>query len=93
MTEGPPSTDWLVIINRVVGTVLWFPVLGFYASSGLVAPLIGVLALWILGAIWLGIGARWWHSRSLLYAASPVLALATWVMALTIGDQFLGWTA
>ena len=93
MTQPPPSADWLLIINRIVGTVLWFPALGFYASSGLVAPLFGVLALWVIGAIWLGLGARWWHSKSLLYAASPVLALGNWVLALALGDQFLGWTA
>lgn len=91
MTEG--GADWLLIINRVVGTALWVPALVFYGVSGLIAPLIGVLVLWVIGAVWLGIGARWWHQRSLLYAASPALALATWMLVVYLGDHFLGWTA
>ena len=91
MTEQGP--DWLLIINRVVGTALWVPALVFYGVSGLIAPLLGVLALWVVGAIWLGLGARWWHQRSLWYAASPALALATWTLVVYLGDRFLGWTA
>ena len=91
MTEQGP--DWLLIINRVIGTALWVPALVFYGVSVLIAPLLGVLALWVVGAIWLGIGARWWNQRSLLYAASPALALATWMLIVYLGDRFLGWTA
>lgn len=91
MNESGP--DWLLIINRVVGTALWVPALVFYGVSGLIAPLVGVLVLWVVGAVWLGLAARWWNQRSLLYAASPALALGTWMLIVYLGDRFLGWTA
>lgn len=96
--DGGPSMpndgiDWPNMANRVVGTILWVPTLALYAFSGLVAPILGVFALWVMGAIWLGIGTRWWHQRSIWYAASPLFAVASWGVAINLGDQLLGWTA
>lgn len=85
--------NWLLIINRVVGTALWVPALVFYGVSGLVAPILGVVAMWVIGAVWLGVATRWWHRKSLLYAASPALALGTWMLIVFLGDRLLGWTA
>ncbi|MBK5267505.1 MAG: hypothetical protein JJE47_08730 [Acidimicrobiia bacterium] len=91
MTESQPN--WLLIINRVVGTALWVPALVFYGVSGLVAPILGVVVMWVIGAVWLGVATWWWHRKSLLYAASPALALATWMLMVYLGDRLLGWTA
>lgn len=93
MTQTDDGPNWLLIVNRVVGTALWFPVLFIYGLSNLIAPMSGVLLLWVVGAIWLGIATRWWHARSLWYAASPVLALGSWMLIGNLGDALLGWTA
>jgi len=65
----------------------------FYLSSGLVAPAwaIAVLLLWwVLLAVQLSrlaLRGSWWTP------AVPVVAFATWWLALTLGERFLGWTA
>ena len=64
----------------------------FYISSGLVAPLWGVLlllAIWIALAVYL-VRIRRSGPKTL---AVPVAAAAIWFFVLWIGQSLLGWTA
>jgi hypothetical protein len=64
-----------------------------YAASGLIAPrwAVIVLALWwfVLGALLVALAVR----RSLWTLAVPFVALGTWVLAISAGGAWLGWTA
>lgn len=64
----------------------------FYISSGLVAPGWAVL---VLVAVWLGLAVLvWrWRRRGPVVLAVPFAAAALWWLAVTLGDQLLGWTA
>jgi hypothetical protein len=65
----------------------------FYLSSGLVAPgwaIAVLLVWWVLLAVQLSrlaLRGSWWTP------AVPVVAFATWWLALTLGERFLDWTA
>ena len=64
----------------------------FYISSGLVAPLWGVLlllAIWLVLAVYLA-RIRRTGPKTLLV---PVAAAAIWFLVLWIGQSLLGWTA
>jgi hypothetical protein len=64
-----------------------------YFFSTLLAPTWAVV---VLCALWLGMAVlcvRWFSSRPLVVLAMPVIAYAIWFVALTLGDEFLGWTA
>ncbi|HEX6967208.1 MAG TPA: hypothetical protein VF174_00040 [Micromonosporaceae bacterium] len=81
---------------RVLGTVglvghvfLFF----WYLASGLLAPLwavIGLLAVW---AALLGVGIRLMRTRPLLVLLVPVAAFLIWVVVISAGERWLGWTA
>lgn len=62
----------------------------FYISSGLIAPLWAVLlliAIWLVLAVVL-VRRRHTGARTLLI---PVVAAATWFVAISAGEMFLGW--
>ena len=86
----PNTGTWVVaglsgVAHLVVGV--------FYLSSGLVAPAWAIavlLAWWVLLAVQLSrlaLRGSWWTP------AVPVVAYATWWLALTLGERFLDWTA
>jgi hypothetical protein len=64
-----------------------------YAASGLLAPgwAVAVLGVWwlLLGGGLLVLGAR----RSLLTLAVPVVAVVSWILVISAGGAWLGWTA
>lgn len=77
----------------VVAAVLHLAVLPFYAASGLVAPgwaVVLLLVAWALLAGALVLVARRHGAPALLV---PAVAFALWFLALTVGEQLLGWTA
>jgi hypothetical protein len=87
---GPNAGTWVVAglsggAHLVVGV--------FYLSSGLVAPAWAIAVLlvwWVLLAVQLSrlaLRGSWWTP------AVPVVAFATWWLALTLGERFLHWTA
>ena len=79
------STLWLTGALHVVA--LW-P----YTVSGLVAPGWAVLSLLVLWAV-LGVVAVLVHRRwGALSALVPLVAVGLWFLALTLGEQLLGWT-
>jgi len=86
----PNAGTWVVaglsaVAHLVVGVL--------YLSSGLVAPLWAIAVLlvwWVLLAVQLSrlaLRGSWWTP------AVPVVAYATWWLALTLGERFLDWTA
>ena len=85
-----------VVVQRVaagVGVLGLLAALPFYLASGLAAPLWAVVALWV---VWLGLGLlalRWFRSHPWVVLLLPVVALAIWWGALTLGVLLLGWTA
>ena len=64
-----------------------------YFASGLMAPGWAVLVLCILWLVMAVFSVLWFKKRPLLVLAMPVIAYAIWVIALTLGEHFLGWTA
>jgi hypothetical protein len=87
----PPRLRTLLIVLAVVVYALLglFP----YLASVLIAPPVGVA---FLMAAWLGglVAALWFaRQRSLIALAIPPVAIAFWFAVVTLGEQFLGWTA
>jgi hypothetical protein len=64
-----------------------------FAASGLVAPLWGIVVLYVGWLIGLWVTIRLFRSRSLWTLAMPVVALAFWWVVLTIGESAFDWTA
>ena len=64
-----------------------------YLSSGLVAPLAGVLFLLAGWAVLLVGAIRLRPTRPWLVASTPVASLAFWAAVLTFGSWVFGWTA
>lgn len=64
-----------------------------YAFTGLLAPSWAVALLWVIwlallvAAVMLRRRRPWWT------AAVPLVAAALWFLAITLGEQLLGWTA
>lgn len=80
------SGPWIGIAGLVV--VLWF-----YLTSGLVVPW---WALALLCAAWvcmLVLSIRWATSRPYVVLAMPLIALALWLVVISVGAAMLGWTA
>ncbi len=63
-----------------------------YLTSGLVAPPIGVLALWLVWGAFLALILRLLRTRAALTLLVPPVALAVWFAALSLGEALLGWS-
>jgi hypothetical protein len=89
MTEEA-SLGWVgwitIVLYLAIGV---FP----YLSSGLLAPLYGVIVLMVCWGIGLVITWRLARTRPVLSLLAVPVALAFWWAVLTAGDVFLGWTA
>jgi len=69
-------------------------VMGFYyAVSGLLAPLWAVAGLLVIWVILLVVGLRLRNRRPWWMLAVPVADLVIWLIVITAGEVFLGWTA
>jgi hypothetical protein len=91
------GTGFVRDVGFVVAVVLAVSlhlVLGyFYLVSGLVVPIVVVL---LMLAWWALLGWRMIHfasRRSWWVVVPPVVALVTWLVVLSVGDRYLGWTA
>jgi hypothetical protein len=64
-----------------------------YLASGLVAPLWGIVVLYVgwLAGLWLTVSLL--RRRSGWALAMPVAALAFWLLVITLGESVFGWTA
>ena len=79
--------------GAIAGVLGLVAVLPFYVSSGLAAPLwaiVVLMALWLLLFI---LAIRWFTRRPWVVLAMPFVAAAVWWLALTLGEQALGWQA
>ena len=84
------------IVLAVIGFVLHAAIAVFpFAATGLLAPLWGVVAVFVLWFALLVVAIRWARDdrRRSLVLAVPFIALAGWFAFVTFGDLVLGWTA
>ncbi len=90
---GPPAAGrrWAAI--GWVGLALHVAVGVPYLVSGLVAPLYGVLLLWIVWGLLLVVLLRVHAGRPAWALVVPFAALATWYAVLHLGGAALGWQA
>ncbi len=85
-----------IVVQRIVSTIGALGLLAtlpFYLASGLVAPLWAIVVLWL---VWLGLGLlafQWFTRRPWAVLLLPVVAIGIWWLAITLGEQVLGWTA
>jgi hypothetical protein len=89
--DGGPRTGprALAVVSGVLHLVVGY----FYLASGLLAPLAALIPLWIW---WLLLGwelVRLTRRNSWWTPAVPLVAIATWAIVLTLGEQLWGWTA
>ncbi len=87
------SPPWLTLAAAIAALVVHLLLGGVYAMSVLLAPLWAVL---VLVAFWLVLlvgGLVLARRHSLLVLLVPVAAALVWLLALSAGDAWLGWTA
>lgn len=92
-TPHPEPSRIPARIAAVLGVLGLVAVLPFYLASGLVAP---VWAIGLLWAVWLALAVmavRWFTRRPWVVLVLPLLAVAIWWTAITLGEQALGWQA
>ena len=65
----------------------------YFASGLLVSDAWAVFVLCVLWFVMAVLSVLWFKKRPWLVLAMPVIAYAIWVIALTLGEHFLGWTA
>jgi hypothetical protein len=86
-TAQPPRRSTLLVTGVLHLLALW-P----YLVSGLAAPgwaVLSLLVLWaLLGVVAVAVHRRW----GALAALVPLAAVGLWFLALTLGEQLLGWT-
>jgi len=76
-----------------VGALGLLAVLPFYVSSGLVAPLWAVVLVPLFWAALAVCAFRWFTRRPWVVLVLPMVAVAIWFLALTLGERLLGWQA
>jgi hypothetical protein len=64
-----------------------------YAFSGLVAPPLGVIVMWVVWIVLLVVAIRLLQRRPALVFLVPLSALALWGTILWLGESLFGWTA
>lgn len=88
--------DWQLALSRgagllgAAGLVVIFPL---YLSSGLAAPLWAIALLLLFWAALATLAVRWWRTRPAWILVLPFIGVGVWVLALTLGENLLGWQA
>jgi hypothetical protein len=89
----PAVRRWTPVLAAAAAVGAHLTVGVVYAVSGLLAPVWAVVALavwWlVLGALLVALAVR----RSLWTLAVPFVAIASWVLVISAGGAWLGWTA
>ena len=83
----------LANVAALIGIAAHVASIFLYLSSGLVAPLAGVLFLLAGWAVLLVGAIRLRPSRPWLVAMTPVASIGFWAAVLTFGSWVFGWTA
>lgn len=89
----PNRRDRLPRIIGIIGIVLYVLTGPIYSASGLVAPISGLVVLFVGWFAGLAYQSRLYRTRPPWTLVMPVVALAYWWLVLTIGSNYLGWTA
>jgi hypothetical protein len=87
-----PSVWWVKAIGWV-GLVGHLALFIWYAASGLVAPGWAVAVLLLIWAAFLALAIKLLISRPLYVPLVPLTALLCWILAISLGEAYLGWTA
>ena len=85
-TEGGVP-KWVALALLVV--IGFFP----YGASGLVAPLYGLVLLFVVWAALLAVVLRWKPEPRWWLLLVPVVAVAIWFAIITAGELWFDWTA
>lgn len=80
-------------VAATLGIVAHVATVFLYLASGLVAPLAGVLFLFVGWAGLLIAAVRLRATRPWLVLLTPVASIAFWAAVLTFGSWVFGWTA
>ncbi|MGH2705232.1 MAG: hypothetical protein ACRDJ4_09080 [Actinomycetota bacterium] len=86
-SRAASAVGWTGLVIHVL--LALFP----FSASGLLAPLYGVIGLYVLWAALLVVAVRLLRTRPFWTPIAPGLALAGWFLVLLLGDLLLGWTA
>lgn len=89
---APARSVWFVVAV-VAGTVAHLGAGFFYLLSGLVAPTWAVVVLILWWVVLAAVGVRCVRRRSPLGLLVPLVAVASWFAAITLGSRYLGWVA
>jgi len=81
------AAGWVALALMVV--IGFFP----YGASGLVAPLYGLVLLFVVWAALLVAVLRWKPEPRWWLLGIPVVAVAIWFAIITAGEVWLDWTA
>lgn len=108
-THGSPSSGDHPVTPRPVGPVpgqrstkvgVWIGLAALvalavfpYSASGLLAPLWGIVVLYVGLAALIVASWRSRYDRPVVAYLAPLLAVAWWWGFITFGEQVLGWTA
>ena len=90
-SESNPTVGRVV---SLIGLILYIATGVFpYLASGLVAPMWGIIVLWVgwLAGLWLTIAL--FRRRSGWALAMPVVAIGYWWLIITLGERLFDWTA
>ena len=90
---APRRNPGLANAAALVGVAVHVATIFLYLSSGLVAPVAGVLFLLAGWTALLVAAIRLRPSRPWLVALTPAASLAFWAAVLTFGSWVFGWTA
>ena len=90
---APRRNPGLANAAALIGIAVHVATIFLYLSSGLVAPLAGVLFLLAGWAVLLVAAIRMRPIRPWLVAVTPVASFAFWAAVLTFGSWVFGWTA
>jgi hypothetical protein len=89
----PVHGTWWVKAIGWVGLVGHLALFIWYAASGLVAPGWAVTLLLLIWTAFLALAIRLLVTRPLYVPLVPLTALLFWIMAISAGEAWLGWTA
>lgn len=89
--EAGTATDPWRRVTTVIAFVLMLPVGFAYLSSGLVAPVPDVFAVYLIFGFFVAGAVRLASMRSLWVLAVPFVASGTWLLMIWMGESFLGW--
>ncbi|MBV1854786.1 hypothetical protein [Catellatospora tritici] len=91
--QAPAKMSLDARIARAVGLTGHLLLCGWYAVSGLVTPVWGVVVLMIVWTALLVVCVRWMRPHPWRVPAVPVVAIAFWFAFVSAGEAWLGWTA